>query len=321
MKFTNEKSLIRQIWAKPLLKFLTKQLGQKLVYLGLPSPEAEDILERIEFIRIIIAFQCDDDRYPDAYKIMAEKLAELERQNKIETYQAYRGYIEEVVLMGRDRNIGANSQFFNLKDIVTLYNLDFCNNVDSPLEIFDEEGNVHTVYKFDAIKNLIRIQENLSNISSKFILFLTVHCSYKGTELANYLDNCNHQEYVKNVRTSLNSHNKNARIVRLFVIDAIQHYFRSSNFIPKFLPTIFYRGIGNTYLLNFTVLGTRVNSAGLAPWLQDLTDLINTKFVTVEENTFQFLSLEKFDEKEIEKFDPISFVANSPTFQKYWIAK
>lgn len=322
MKFSTEhKQLIRQNWAKPLLKFLTKQLGQKLIYLGLPSPEAEDVLEWLEFLKIIIAFQCDDDRYPDAYSLMFDKLSEMERQGKIESFQAYRGYIEQVILQGRDENEGANSQIFDLAEIITLYNLDFCNSVDSPMDIFDDEGNVRRVYKFDAVKKLLETQEKLCGISSKFILFLTVHCSYKGGELASYLEACPYKDYLTNVRGNLTSHNKNARIVRLFVLDALQHYFRSYNFVPKFLPTIFYQGLKNTYLLHFTILGSKCNSPGLAPWFQDFTDLINSKFVTVEDNNFINLTIDGFTENDLGDINPVNIIANSQTFKRFWKVK
>jgi hypothetical protein len=322
MKFTTEhKQLIRQHWAKPLLRFLTKQFGQKLIYLGLPSPETEDVLEWLEYLRIIIAFQCDDERYPDAYSILFEKLAALERQGQIESFQAYRGYIEKVILQGRDENIGANSQTFNLGEVVTLYNLDFCNSVDSPLEFLDDDGDYHTVYKFDAVKKLLEIQERLSDISSKFVLFLTVHCSFRGGELESYLADCPYKEYVKTVRSSLKSHDKNARIVRLFVLDALQGYFRSFRFIPKVLPTIFYQGLGSTYLLHFTILGTRCNSPGPAPWLQDFSTLIQSKFVTPGENSFINLTIDDITEHDLEDINPVSIVAASRTFKKYWKSK
>lgn len=296
-------------------------MGQKLVYLGLPSPETEDVIEWIEFLKIIIAFQCDDERYPDAYTVLFDKLADLERRGDIESFQAYRGYIEQVILQGRDESVGASSQPFDLGEIVTLYNLDFCNSVDSPLEFLDEEGNYHTVYKFDAVKKLLETQERLSDISSKFVLFLTVHCSFKGGELENYLLDCPHNEYVKDVRKNLKSHDKNARIVRLFVLDALQGYFRSYKFIPKVLPTIFYRGLRNTYLLHFTILGTKYNSPGPAPWLQDFSALIKSKFVTVEENNFTNLTTEGFTEAELDDINPVNIIASSPTFKKYWKTK
>ena len=49
------KSLIRLEWDLPLLKYLVKKFDDKLVYMGLPSSSAEDILSWIEFIKTVIA--------------------------------------------------------------------------------------------------------------------------------------------------------------------------------------------------------------------------------------------------------------------------
>jgi hypothetical protein len=317
MTFTTEhKSLIRQQWAKPLLKFLSRRLGHKLVYLGLPSPEAEDVMEWLEYLHSVIAFQCDDERYPDAYIKLFEKLNSLEKENKLNTFQTFKGYIEEVVLQGYDNSNEA--QIFNLNELITLYNLDFCNSIDSPIEILDSEGNLNKIYKFHAINKLLEIQKSVSSISNKFILFLTVHCSFKGGELAEYLETCNHKEYVNNVRDKLISEHKSARIVRLFVIDTLQNYFRTFGFIPKILPTIFYNGIKDASLLHFTVLGIRQESVGLTPWLQDFTDLINAKFITVEGNSFVNLNITEIEEVENSICTPVEIMANSMTFKKYW---
>lgn len=249
MTFNTEhrhKQVIRQKWATPILKFLNRQLGHKLLYLGLPSPEAEDVLEWLDYLKKIIAFQCDDERYPDAFQLLLNKLKKLETEEKIEDCEAYYGYIEKVVLQGFDDS--ENPQSFLLDEVVTLYNLDFCNNITEPIKILDKDGNLHKMYKFEAIRKLLLIQQSLPN-TSKFVFFLTVHSSYAGQELNNYLEpsnNANLQtDYVKLVREQLKGQGTeiNARIVRLFVIDTLSNLFKSFGFVPKFLPTILYQGI------------------------------------------------------------------------------
>ena len=74
LPFSSAKILIRQSWAKPLLQFIHDHLGQKLLYLGLPGPEAEDVETWIEVLDVIFAFQCEDSRYPDAYRSLFDKL-------------------------------------------------------------------------------------------------------------------------------------------------------------------------------------------------------------------------------------------------------
>jgi hypothetical protein len=78
-----------------------------------------------------------------------------------------------VVLRGRD----INGSYFGQNDVVTIYNLDFCNSITVPLEVKDDEGNIQKCYKSDAIKRLLEIQRNISSQTrcKKFIMFLTVH--------------------------------------------------------------------------------------------------------------------------------------------------
>lgn len=316
---TEHKVAIRRFWGKPLLKFIHKQLDSKLLYLGLPSPEIEDLIEWIDHLDQVIAFQCDDERYPDAFEKLKERLYELERAEKIGTFQAYNGYIEEVILQGYDNS--NEPQIFDLNELVTIYNLDFCNRIDSPVEIIDREGNLKSVYKFDAVNKLLGLQQSFSNLTSKFVLFLTVHCSYKGGELKDYLETCTHQAYLKDIRSSLKSHDSNARIVRLFVIDTLSTYFRAFGFIPQFFPTVLYSGIKGTPLLHFTVMGTKSEGAGLPPWYQNTGDLIRDKFIGIGESDFVNVTSAGIIENDITFINPVEYFTYSSSFTKYWKVK
>ena len=57
---SKNKAFIRSNWNKHLIEFFDTELGYKLIYLGLPSPNAEDIKEWIEYLSKVIAFQCRD---------------------------------------------------------------------------------------------------------------------------------------------------------------------------------------------------------------------------------------------------------------------
>jgi hypothetical protein len=74
----------------------------------------------------------------------------------------------------------------------------------------------------------------------------------------------------------------------------------------------------NTPLLTFTVVGVKFQSAGITPWLQQLSDLIQDKFVTVDEeqNLVCHNSLE--GEQDLQLIDSVQIISNSSTFQKYW---
>lgn len=315
---TPHKNLIRVAWSKPLLQFLHRKLGGRLVYLGLPGPEIEDLDEWLEHLRHIIAFQCEDSRYPNAFENLRAKLQLLERERRIDNYQVYKGYIEQVLLRGYDE--AEERQSFFQPDIVTVYNLDFCNKITSPITFKDTDGEIKKAYKFEAVNCLLDIQRNLNEVSKKFILFLTVHCSYDGNELELFIRNPPSPDistYLENSR-KVKGDMKNACIIRLFIIETLQAYFRTFGFVPKFLPTLFYRGLKQTPLLHFTIMGcTAQSAAGTTPWLQSTPSLITEKFLTIEEENFTNLHSEMI-EKEIALVDPVMHFSQSATYNRFW---
>lgn len=321
---TDNKVFLRENWNKPLLKFLAKKNGEKLVYMGLPSPSGEDITNWIEFIKVVIAFQCreygkqsDPSQSRDDVEKLHQLLNAFERERKLDNFLVYDGYMEEVVLRGYDNSpqrITLGSTPF-----ITLYNLDFCNDIASPLEYVDEIGEVKTAYKFDAVKKLLTIQNSISKVSNKFIFLLTVHCSYDGKELTDFLSSppSSMSPYLKKYFT-LSGVEKNARIVRLFVCHLIHQTFPANDFNPKILPVIRYNGIGGTPLLHFVVMGCHSTSvAGATPIIQQFEEVINQRFVDIDSNTF--VNSDGMIEEELAvNINPIEFFTQSNTYNKLW---
>jgi len=326
LKFSTEnKIFIRQQWNKPIIKFLSKKINEKLIYIGLPSPEADDIIQWIDYIKSVIAFQCryygkksDPSQTREPILKLDDFLRTLERQGKIDNYVVYDGYLEEVVLKGYDNS--PNEIAFNADKFITLFNLDFCNGIASPIEYVDKKGNVQRIFKFNAIQRLLEIQKSLSRMSNKFIFFLTVHCSYDGKELQNFISNPPNDQ-IKNYLAQymkLKGEKKNAGIVRLFVSHNIQTYFIANSFSYHILPIIKYQGINNTPLLHFAVLGVHSSPApGGIDNFQSLDEIIKQKFITINGDQFEneFILNE---EQHIDRIDPIALFTNSKTFNKLW---
>lgn len=322
---SDHKNLIREKWNQPLLKHLVKKSGNKLLYVGLPSSKAEDVLQWITFIRSVIAFQCreygkvsDPSQSRDEIEKLEELLRDLERTRKLDEFIVYDGYFEEIILRGND-----NSPYriaFSQNSLVTLYNLDFCNQITSPMEYIDSDGEVKKVYKFNAIQKLLSIQDSLGVVSDKFIFFLTIHCSYDGEELHNFINNPPDQTiagYLTKYK-KLSGDEKSARIVRLFVVSLIRKYFEAHNFSAKILPVIKYKGLGGTPLLHFVVMGTKPEpTGGGIPGHQSFEDILDLKFVTIASNNFINQS-SSIDEKDIGNLDSLSFFTNSRTYKKLW---
>lgn len=322
---SDHKNLIRQQWNQPLIKHLSKKLGNKLIYVGLPSSKAEDVIQWLDYVKTVIAFQCREYGKPSApeqsraeIEKLEELLRELERERKIEDFIVYDGYFEEVILRGND-----NSPYrieYSQNSFVTLYNLDFCNQITSPMEYLDAEGNVKTVYKFNAIQKLLKIQDSLANVSDKFIFFLTVHCSYHGKELHNFVNEPPDQTikgYLDKYK-DLKGDDKNARIVRLFVIHQIRQYFAGHNFNANILPVVKYAGLDGTPLLHFVVIGTKPEpSATGIEVFQTLEEVIDLKFATIEAESF-INQVSEVDEKDIKNLNIIDLFVNSRSYQKLW---
>ena len=146
-KFNSDnKKLIRTNWAKPIVSYIKDTLNKKLFYLGLPDCEAHDIVEWIEYIDTVYAFQCRDYPSPSApeqsrVKVLAleNTLRTFERKRQLSTFDVFDGYIEEVILRGFDNS--PTIKEFTQHDTITLYNLDFCGQVTSPIEYKDRNGN------------------------------------------------------------------------------------------------------------------------------------------------------------------------------------
>lgn len=322
---TENKFFLRDKWNKPLIKFLSKNIKDKLVYMGLPSPNGDDVNHWIEFIKVVIAFQCreyskpsDSTQSREDVEKLEEFLRTLERESKLESYVVYDGYLEEVVLKGRDNS--PQSIHFEIQSLITLYNLDFCNDIASPIEFVDELGDLQTVFKFDAIKKLISIQKEISQVSNRFLFLLTVHCNYNGKELENFLNNPPN-ETIKTFLVkyhTLKDIEKNSRIVRLFVVHLIHQHFLAYDFSPKILPVIRYKGIKGTPLLHFVVLGIHSKSkAGATPLYQGFDEILNQKFVDINESEF-INSTEIFGEEIDVPTNPVEYLSQSKTFDKLW---
>jgi hypothetical protein len=197
--------------------------------------------------------------------------------------------------------------------------LDFCNDIASPIEYVDKNGDTQKVYKFNAIQKLLEIQKSLSKVSNKFIFFLTVHCSYDGEELQNFLNttDVSLKAYLHKY-FSLKGDNKNAEIVRLFVCSNIQKYFDANNFSYHILPIIKYQGINNTSLLHFAVLGvhSQPTAEGVAN-LQSLDDIVKQKFIKINSEQFENESILN-EEQHIDNINPVDLFSQSTTFSKLW---
>jgi len=321
---SESKILIRSKWNKEIIKFISTNLKTKLVYLGLPSPLAEDILDWVDYINEVIAFQCRE--YPkssepsqnrDEIIKLENKLEELERQQKIDTFVVYDGYIEEVLTNGKDN---VNIDFIQ-NNIVHIYNLDFCNEIKYPREVLNENGDIIEVHKFDAVKNLLESQAKIPHKVQKFILFLTINAKFKWNNLTEYINNHPNQdtqEYLKSINSNREAHKKekNIRFLRTYVLESLNEHFFNTNFEIDILPTISYEGINNHKMLHFTIFGTKINDNKIA--INNIKEFLSNKFIGIEENDFINLSINSLNSENNNLTCPIDCFKQTNTYNNLW---
>ena len=321
---STNKDFIRSNWGKPLLHFIYTKLNCKLIYMGLPSPDAEDIKEWIDYLSKIIAFQCRDYPRPshptqskNAIYELERMLSDFERKEKIESSAVYDGYIEEVILNGRDNSHNE----FTQDETVMVYNLDFCNQITSPLPYMDKNGEYKKAYKFQVIKEILQLQKSIEDSSQKFITFLTIRAGFKDKDIFEFIKNANNEtikQFINNY-SNISGIDKKARILRIYIIETLRKFFQHYEYIPRFLPTIQYKGTGGANLLHFTIIGTRTKpiADGTVHWHQDLRTLCGQKFIRAKNKKFIRITNNKLDETDC-TLNPISSFCDKKEFKDHW---
>ena len=326
------KQIIRNDWCLPIIKLLSDTNSTRLVYFGLPGIQALDIKTWIEYINYIIAIDCGDYnknyKFYDVEKAKAEikKLEDVlltyEREDKINGYSLYMGFIEEVVLRGIDKK----GRPFSIEQNIHIFNLDFCNSITSPFKLADLEGNIRSYHKTEVISHLLSTIKALCYLGGdlKFVMFLTIHSSMHDEEIQEYFAATKSAEFLKFLEfiKEMDNFEQNIFKLRFYLIDILSKLFTASGFIPEFLPTICYTGAGgdsneNNKLLCLTILGTYEKTpSSIASFTQKTDELTTSAFITTSGNF-----IVKKEDKEIQenKLLPQELIARLDSYKKYWI--
>jgi hypothetical protein len=326
---TPPKQSIRTDWAKPILSFLRYQMNKKLFYLGLPSEEALDIKAWLEHIDKVYAFMCRNYKKPSHpsqdRKTVIELdnyLRSLQRRREISSYQVFDGFMEEVVLRGEDNS--PEKKPFTIDDVVTVYNLDYCNSLTSPLKYVDKLGNHVEAYKFNAIKTLMNMQAAVPTAyAKKFILFLTIHCSYFERNPGDFQEPLpeEYSDYLQVIEQLPTPKEKAPYLLKAYSFYNLTSFFITNNFLPEFLPVIHYIGNGGQPLLFITVVGTQIpNQPGNPRPLQKRDDFLRGKFISVgnDGNFINNTDLVAHNEVNWAETDSVALFKNSKTFRQHW---
>jgi len=324
---TNSKNIIRRTWNAPLLDYLKTTFNTKLLYFGLPSPNAEDIFDWIDFIDFVIAFQCRDYPKPSdpsqndsAVKELEFKLNKLQRQNLIKDFMLYDGYIEEVIINGKDND----NYPFDLKHFVTLYNLDFCNEITFPQKILNERTNeFQDVYKLHVIKKIMDLQNENNFHPYKFVIFLTVKANFWITEAEDYVSKSQSDALLSdyfNKISSLTGIHKSIRILKAYIFKSLSSMLCINNYIPEFLPVVWYKGSGIHDLAQFTIICTHELNLGRgALHRQDFNQFLNQGFLMPNEaGRIMEPVTDPNIEETIPSSDPIVLFRETVVYEEFW---
>ena len=176
------KNAVRLKWDTPLLQYLHDTYGFKYRYMGLPGVDLIDVRLWQHMIEEVIAFEPPDQS--PSRRDAIQKLRTNMRKFGI-SGNAYYGSLEEVVILGVDND----GQKYSQNNLVTLYNLDFCDEIASRIET-KERGE--RIWRFEAIRQILRDQEacyHKDRANKYFILMITFRNQIASNKIRSLLQN------------------------------------------------------------------------------------------------------------------------------------
>jgi len=240
------KQVVRSQYNRPLLEGISRELGTKYVYLGLPGPEMHDVNDWKDLIAKVIAFERPARHGSERRNY--EKL-QVSLQKCGLQFQCYYGDIETVVVWGYDRD----NEPFVQEELITLYNLDFCDHISSKIDVPPQPGEPSApreCMRFQALRDLLRHQRQQYNKGAdpRFIVLLTVREGVHAAAAQACRDGVNPQEVSKWLHSALGTgdvHNgmiPGPGLLKPFVFRCFRGYCEGSNIATYFLPMVRYQG-------------------------------------------------------------------------------
>ncbi len=251
------KETVRSVWNTPVLQAIRDQFHRDYLYCGLPGPEALDILLWRNMIRRVIAFELEDRRLRNPRQNLIDLTATLRRTGI--PSRVFTGYLESAFLSGRDDN----NEAFGLDEVVTLFNLDFCNAITGKIK----QPGGEKCLRFAALRSLTSIQEDLlrNGGDPRFVILLTIREDCKIAildELANRADlpEATHT-YLQGLPPLARGGDGQQQMVRssahlkAFVFTMMRDYCNGRAISTHFLPMVKYVGhTPGSPMLHFTIL-------------------------------------------------------------------
>lgn len=321
------KDLIRKLWCKPLIKILSDTLKKKLIYIGLPDIEALDVLEWIDYLDKVIAFQCSSYKKGEVIDVskLDNLLQALERQDKLKSSFVYQGWMEDIVMGG----LSERGQIYVQTDFLKIYNLDFCSNLLVPRQIVNEKGRViNYITKLEVIDKFLEYELEAGNQGKgeKFVMYITVNTNSFDEDLTSIKDSII-KKYLKKISTIKKPEVLAVRHLKAYCFSMLNEKFKKYDFNIEFLPPVFY--LGSNYpnketrklqshrMMTFTILGTKRKDTQEL-YSQDCEKFLNDKFIFATDKVISCFNDERYIEESDYDPDIQKIIENSYTYQNLW---
>ena len=242
------KRAVRDLWNTPFLRLLNREHGFRYRYMGLPGVDLLDVKRWHDMIDEIIAFEVRARPTRDDPEGRRQILA-LRRNLRLLGVpgHAFFGPMEEVVVLRQDYD----GKRYDQKRVITLYNLDFCDEIASRIST-REQGK--QVWRFEAIRQILRDQQQSfqqHGDPSVFVVLLTVRDQIDSQKLRGflsgslyddtraYLESCGGVKSLALQGPVLGTH---TWALKAFIHNTLRQYLTNPHISATFFPLVRYLG-------------------------------------------------------------------------------
>ena len=245
---TDAKRAIREQWNTPLLRELHHRHGFRYRYMGLPGVDLLDVKLWKDMIEEVIAFEVPA-KITRRNQDRRRNINSLKRNLRLLRipHSAFYGPMEEVVVLRSDYD----GQIYEQNNLVTLYNLDFCDEIASRIET---KRHGRPIWRFEALRLIFRdqIQAFQQNGGpTYFIALLTVRNQINSERLRDllsgnlygdtqsYLESCGGINSLPLQGPLIGSH---FWALKAFIHNMLRQYLTNPNISATFFPLVRYEG-------------------------------------------------------------------------------
>ena len=236
--------MVRENWNTPLLRHLHDKYGFRYRYMGFPGTDLTDIKLWKDMIEWVVAFELPA---PGIDKRLWVKGLRANLRKLGIPGVAYFGSFEQVVTLRED----FDGQIYGQDRVITLYNLDFCDEISSEVET-RELGK--KLLRFEALRFILQDQKTCYvsvDGPTHFIMLLTVRNQTEANRINGFLKRnlfsetdayCSICREIKPIPSGGLLIGSHAWALKAFIYNSLKGYFGTPNISALFFPFVKYKG-------------------------------------------------------------------------------